>query len=334
MKGSKNVRLATIFLTIFISMLLGAQVSWGWQLEKPIRASQDTKTDSLWDKDLKKFAKLVEERTNGAVKFEIFPGKSVGNAKEIMEAIRMGTLDLTLTVTTYMSIFEPAYKVIDLHFIFRNRRHAWNCLDGELGEELNKLMAKQGFTVLGYGESGWRDIHNNKGPIHTPDDLKGVKIRVRPAPVNVEMFRALGASPTPMAWPEVYTAMQQGIIDAFDCAIWGLWDLKLYEIVKYSSFTHHQYAPTALVMSKKLFDSFPPDIKKICLDTAKEVNAEQRETVVNNDKNYQRLCEGKGMKFNEVSDSEKALFYEKVEPVIRKYAKEYQSLVDIIEKTK
>ncbi|MFX0198926.1 MAG: TRAP transporter substrate-binding protein [Candidatus Hodarchaeota archaeon] len=328
----ERVKWTVVTLAMFLIVCVGVPSSWGWKLEKPLIACQATKTGSIWDKDLRKFAKLIEERTDGAVKIKVFPGKQLGGAKDLLEGIKIGTVDLTLTVTTYMSIFEPAYKVVDFHFIFRDRDHAWKCLDGNLGRELNKLIGKRGFKVLGYGESGWRDMHNNRGPIYTPSDLKGVKIRVRPAPINVEMFKALGASPTPMPWVEVYTSMQQGIIDAFDCAIWGLWELKLYEIVKYSSFTHHQYAPTALVISNKKFDSFPRKIKKIFLDTAKEVNAAQRETVVKNDKKYQEQCEGKGMKFNKVSDKEP--FYTAVKPVITKYAKEYQNLVDIIEKTK
>jgi len=331
MKQKKSIFGLGVF---FISILLCLQISWGWELEKPIRASQDTKAGSVWDKDLRKFAKLVEERTNGAVKFEIFPGKQVGDAKQILEGIKMDMLDLTLTVTTFMSIFEPAYCVIDMHFIFESNEHAHNCLDGKLGEELNKIMAKKGYTVLAYGESGWRDIHNNRGPISVPEDLKGLKFRVRPAPINIEMFKAIGANPIPVPWPEVYTSMEQRIIDAFDCAIWGLWELGLYEIVKYSSFTHHQYAPTALVMSRRLFESFPEDIKKIFVDTAKEVMREERRLMAEKDQEYQRLCEEKGMKFNNLTIEERNLFYEKAKPIIEKYASKYKNLVKIIEESK
>ncbi|MDO5483593.1 MAG: DctP family TRAP transporter solute-binding subunit, partial [Desulfovibrionaceae bacterium] len=158
------------------------------------------------------FAKLVKERTKGAIDIKVYPSSQLGNQRDLVEGLTFGTVDMTLTGTAVMGNFVPEVAVFDLPFIFRDVQHAYKALD-TVGMELCKKGEGRGMITLAIWENGVRHMTNNARPIRKPEDMKGLKFRVMEQPVYIEMMRALGASPTPMAMSELYTSLQKGVID-------------------------------------------------------------------------------------------------------------------------
>jgi tripartite ATP-independent transporter DctP family solute receptor len=159
-----------------------------------------------------KFTELVKEKTDGAVEIQIFPSSQLGNQRDLIEGLTFGTVDMTLTSTAVLGNFLTEAAVFDLPFIFRDIPHAYKALD-TVGMEICKPLEKRGIKVLAMFENGVRHMTNNRNPIRKPEDVKGLKIRVMEQPIYIEMMKVLGASPTPMAFGELFTAMQQGVVD-------------------------------------------------------------------------------------------------------------------------
>jgi tripartite ATP-independent transporter DctP family solute receptor len=166
--------------------------------------------------------------------------------------------------------------VVDLPFLFRDREHAYKVLDGPMGKDIFEAFSAKGIKGLAFWENGFRQITNNVRPIERPEDLKGIKIRTMENKVHLASFRAFGASPTPMAWSEVYTALQQKTIDAQENPIAIIYHQKIAEVQKYLALTGHFYSPTPLLMSLKAFNALPKDIQKIFMDSAIECATYER----------------------------------------------------------
>ena len=163
-----------------------------------------------------RFAELVEERTNGQVVIKIFPSSQLGNAQKLIEGLILGTIDFSLTTTAVLGQFEPKLLVFGFPYMMRDRNHAYKALD-TIGMELAESMEPKGLKVLCYMENGIRHMINNKRKLNSPDDMKGLKMRVMSTPVYIEMMKSLGADPTPMAFGEVYSACQLNTIDGLEC---------------------------------------------------------------------------------------------------------------------
>src|SRR5574343_299779 len=155
----------------------------------------------------------VEKSSNGAFKFKQFPSSALGGERDMIEGLQLGTLEAVIVSTGALSNFVPEVGVVDIPFLFRDTQHARNVLDGDFGQDLLTKFKKRGLIALAWGEQGFRHLSNNKVSVSKPEDLKGLKIRVTENPVHITAFRTLGASPTPMSWPEVISALQQGTID-------------------------------------------------------------------------------------------------------------------------
>src|SRR3712207_4819177 len=159
------------------------------------------------------FAKEIEARTGGRYKIQNFYSSALGAERESVEAVQLGTLDLTLTSTGPLPNFVPEIAILDIPFLFRDYAHARAVLDGPIGDELLKKFESKGIKALAWGENGFRHMTNSKRPINAPEDVKGLKMRTVENPVHIQAFKALGINPTPMAFSEVFTALQQGTVD-------------------------------------------------------------------------------------------------------------------------
>jgi len=223
-----------------------------------------------------KFSELIAQRTDNKVKIDVYPSAQLGNERDMVEGLQLGTIDLVVTSTGPLGGFVPKMFVVDLPFLFRDREHAYKVLDGPIGKELLDAFSAKGVKGLAFWENGFRQITNNVRPIERPEDLKGIKIRTMENKVHLASFKAFGASPTPMAWTEVYTALQQKTIDAQENPIAIIYYQKIFEVQKYLALTDHFYSPTPLLMSLKTFENLPEDIRKIMLDTAAECATYER----------------------------------------------------------
>jgi len=218
-----------------------------------------------------KFKEVMERETNGAVEVQIFPDASMGTEVKTIQMVKLGTLDATIVATASITEFAFECGIFDLPFIFRDMEHMFKIVDGPFGQRMAKIIEeKTGSVFLGYASFGSRNAYNAKRPILKPDDLKGLKIRVMGTPILVDTFNALGAQATTLAWGELYSALQQGVVDGGECDPVDMWDMKFHEVTKYVSFTGHLVGVRGYLFSKKVYDRLPPYIQTILFKAGRE----------------------------------------------------------------
>jgi tripartite ATP-independent transporter DctP family solute receptor len=280
-----------------------------------------------------RYAQLVRERTRGRVSIQIHHSRQLGDERQVVEGLQLGTVQLTVTSTGPLGGFVPDVNVLDLPFLFRDANHAYKVLDGEIGRGLLDKFEAVGIKGLAFWENGFRHVTTSKKPVERPADLKGLKIRVMENRVHQAAFRQVGADATPMAWGEVFTSLQQGLLDAQENPIPIVSTFKLYEVQKYLALTAHVYSPAPVLLSKKSWDRMPPDIQKIVLDTAIEVARVQRQ--LNRTQEQKQLGELKSKGMVVVEEPDRAAFREAMKPVFEQYQGQFgKDLVQRIVHTK
>lgn len=280
-----------------------------------------------------RYADLVKERTNGRVAIQIHHSRQLGDERQVVEGLQLGTIHLTVTSTGPLGGFVPEMNVVDLPFLFRDAEHAYKVLDGEIGRGLLNKFDAVGIKGLAFWENGFRHITTSKKPVREPTDMKGLKIRVMENKVHQAAFRQLGSDATPMAWGEVFTSLQQGLLDAQENPIPIIYTFKLNEVQKYVSLTGHVYSPAPLLMSKKTWDRMPPDIQKVMFDTAVEVARYQRGLIREQEQKQIGELRAKGMTIIEQPD--RAAFREAMKPVFEQFQGQFgKDLVQRIVNTK
>jgi tripartite ATP-independent transporter DctP family solute receptor len=267
-----------------------------------------------------RYSDLVAQRTKGKVKIDVYPSTQLGNERDMVEGLQLGTIDLVVTSTGPLGGFVPRMFVVDLPFLFRDRGHAYKVLDGPIGRELLDAFSAKGIKGLAFWENGFRQMTNSVRPIEKPEDLRGIKIRTMENKVHLSAFRAFGASPTPMAWSEVYTALQQKTIDAQENPIAIIYFQKIYEVQKYLALTDHFYSPTPLLMSLKAFNNLPKNIQKTMLDTAMECATFERNLLRDNEAKQLAEIKAKGM---QVILPNKKPFQDAVVPVYKEFESQF-----------
>ena len=211
----------------------------------------------------KGFEQELNKLAPGRFKVQQFPGGSLGGEREMVESLQLGTLQMAIVGTAIVGNFVPDMMVMDMPFLFRDSAHARATLDGPIGNEILAKFSSRGLVGLTFGEIGFRHITASKRSIKSADDLKGLKIRTMENPVHLAAFRALGAQPTPMAWPEVATALQQGTIDGQENPMSVLVSSKMWETQKNVTLSRHVFTPIVFVMGKSVFDKLSPADQEI-----------------------------------------------------------------------
>ncbi len=292
-----------------------------------------TPPDHPYTLGMARYAQLVQERTRGRVAIQIHHSRELGDERQVVEGLQLGTIQLTVTSTGPLGGFVPEMNVVDLPFLFRSPEHAYKVLDGEIGRGLLDRFEKVGIKGLAFWENGFRHITTAKRPVREPSDLKGLKIRVMENRVHQAAFRHLGADATPMAWGEVFTSLQQGLLDAQENPIPIIYTFKLNEVQKYLSLTGHVYSPAPVLMSKKAWDGLPPEIRKIMLDTALEVARYQRGLIREQEQQELRELQARGMIV--IENPDRAAFREAMRPVVGQFEGQFgKDLVQRIVDTK
>ena len=223
-----------------------------------------------------KFADELEKMTNGQVKVEIVGGGTLGGEREMFEGVQMGTLDMGTAVNSVLSQFIPEMVLLDQPYLFDSAEQARAAIDGKLGDLIREKAEAQGVHVIGWIESGFRDVFSKK-PITKIEDFKGVKIRTMENAMQIAAFNAVGAISTPMAFTEQYTALQQGTIDANENAVCNMLVNKYYEIIKNVTSTHHQFTVIAVVVSDRAWNKIPDEYKPKMYEAMKIATKWQRE---------------------------------------------------------
>ena len=266
-------------------------------------------------------AQEVEKGTNGRIIIKNFFSGSLGGERESIESVQLGTQELTGTSTGPIPNFVPAVKILDIPFLFRDKAHARAVLDGPIGQALLKEFDSKGFKALAWSENGVRHMTNNKRPINLPDDLKGLKMRTMENPVHVAAYKGFGIITTPMAFPEVFTALQQGVVDGQENPLSVIMAAKFEQVQKFMTLTAHVYSPALLLMNKAAFDKLSPADQKVFLDAAKLAAAATRARVDKDDASGVADLRAKGMNIIETFD--KAAFVARLAPVFTQFEKEF-----------
>lgn len=291
----------------------------------------DTHADMLAMK--KVFKPQVEKLSKGKIKVELYPNAQLGGDRELCEGVQLGTIQMALPATSALAGFDKRVQVLDLPYLFTSRKTAFEALDGMLGKKLNEYLYAKGFIVLGYQENGMRHVTNSKRPIKTPADLKGIKIRTMENPMHIAYFKALGANPTPMSWGELYTALQQGTVDAEENPYAMIVDGKFYEVQKYVSETGHVFSVTALIVNKKFMEKLPKDLQVIIRNAAHDYALEQRKTIAGMEDGFKKLVIKDGMKVNELTVAQKKPFVDATKNVYKQFEPELgKEIMDIARK--
>lgn len=284
-------------LTVLAGTLIGTQVaSAATPKHITLRFGHIQTTTHPHHKAALFFAKRMKALTNGGVEVQVFPAGQLGGEREMIESIQLGTLDLGLISSAAISNIDPSMGMFDLPYLFTTRAQAFKTMDGPIGAIMAKRLLAKGVRVLGWGDLGFREISANK-PINTPADLKGVKIRVPESRIMLETFKALGAIPTSMAYPEVYTALEQHTIDAEENPLSVIYAGKFYEVNKFISLTNHQYMPMLFVVSEKVFAGLPKPDQAALIQAGKEAAILHRKLIKAANDRDRVLMEKAGVKF-------------------------------------
>ena len=240
------------------------------------------------------FAKRVGELTKDEVTIRVFHDGVLGSEGQVAEALQTGTLDMGAIV-----LFTNAVtlgRVLDIPYIFRDTDHWTRAVDGRPGALIAETAPPVGLRILSYWLGGWRDVYGSK-PVNGLADLRGVKIRTLQTPVYVELFKAFGAIPTPIAWPEVYMALQQRTVDAAETALTSMYDAKQYEVSKHAAFTNHALSTVALLVSEQRWKTLSEGTRQAMLQAERESREYQRVEYLKEEAETVRLLKEKGLAF-------------------------------------
>jgi len=275
----------------------------GWMAASPaaaadivIKAGHSAAATEPYHTGFEYFKKRVEELTKGKVEVQLFPNRTLGNERDMIEGLLLGTVHVTVPSNAVMAGFVPETKVFDLPFLFRDRTHMYSVMDGPVGADLGDRMRAKGFRLLSYYEAGIRHIMTNKKSLTKLDDLKGLKIRTMENPVHLDAFRAMGASPLPMAYGEVYTALQQGVIDGAEAANTNYEAQKFYEVAPNWAMVAWTTLVADMIMGEKFFQSLPADVQKAVVQAAQESARVEREAYAKSEDVALATLKAKGVK--------------------------------------
>ncbi|MCM5571457.1 TRAP transporter substrate-binding protein [Burkholderiaceae bacterium FT117] len=306
-------------------LTLGLAVAMGFMAaasaQTTMRISIATTKDSHQGVAIDTFAQEVEKRTNGRYKIQTFYSGALGGEREYIEAVQLGTQELAFSSTGPVPNFVPETKILDVPFLFRDKAHARKVLDGEIGQELLKKFESKGFKALAWGENGVRHMTNSKRPVNAPDDLKGLKMRTMENPVHIAAYKGLGIVTTPMAFPEVFTALQQGTVDGQENPLSVIMAAKFDQVQKHLSLTGHVYSPAIMLMNKGAFDKLSAADKQAFLDAAKVAVEANRARVDKDDANGVAELRKRGMEV--IENVDKAKFVATLAPVMAQFEKEF-----------
>ncbi len=249
----------------------------------------------LWHKGAQKFAELVAKKTNGEVTVQIFPNSTIGNDRDMTEGLQMGSVDFAL-VAGVLGNFEPSLQIMEMPYLFKDEAHLRKVIYGPIGDDLlGKLLNSSNIRGLSFWERGPRQLTTNK-PVNSLEDIKGIKIRVPEIPPMVTAWKAMGANPTPMAWGEVYTSLQQNVIEAQENPVPYIHAGKIYEVQKYIAMTNHKYEYVVMAMSNKTWVKLTPDQQKAISEAAKETTEYENKLVADKTQDLLNDLQAKGMK--------------------------------------
>lgn len=289
--------------------------------EKVMKLGIVTNKDRSLTKGLVKFGEIVEKETKGAIKVQVFSDGVLGGDRQTLEGLQMGTIQGTSVSTGPIAAFAPRFDAFDLPFLFKDKVTAYKVVDGPIGQEVLKDLDKVGMVGLCYWENGFRNLTNNKREVKTIDDIKGLKIRTLESKVHVETWKMLGANPSPIAFNQLYSALEQGVVDGQENPYGNITANKFYEVQKYLTNTGHVYNASPFLISKKFWDTLTDKEKEIMKKAAFEARDYQRQLNEKEDQDSIAELKAKGMKITDLNPGEKEKAVQILQPLYKEVSK-------------
>ena len=312
------------FSSLLKPLALGALLTAaGVQAQTVLKIGYATTAASHYGVGSSAFCDDVEKGTQGRYKCQQFPSSALGGEREMIEAVQLGTLDLVNTSTGPLGNFVPEVKIVDIPFLFRDYDHARKVMDGPIGQDLLKAMQAKGLIGLAWTENGFRHMTNSKRAIRVADDAKGLKMRTMENKVHMDGYKTFGIQPTPMAFPELFGALQQGVVDGQENPIPVILASKFSQVQKHLSLTGHVYSPAALILSPVIWNKLSVADKTVFTEAAKKAATAQRKKVNDDENNGIAQLEKEGMQV--VRQVDGASFRKAVTPAYEQYAKEFSA---------
>lgn len=275
-----------------------------------------------------KFAKIVAEKTNGEIEVVVYDDGQLGSHRDVAEGLQLGTIDAGMVAVAGLRVFDEKSQVLYMPFMFESREKAFDLLDGEFGDYLFNLYESKGVKGLGWMESGYRHITNSVRPIFKPEDLKGIKIRVPEIPIQIDTFKALGTNPTPIAFGELFTALQQKTVDGQENPLAIIATSRFDEVQKFLSLSGHVWNPEAFIVSKATWNKLNDEQKNIIQEAAREAVVYERDLMGKAQEEMIDELISRGMEVNEIDFD---AFKEATRVVYEKYSEEYGDLLKFVE---
>lgn len=269
-----------------------------------------------------RFEELVEAGSNGEIDVQIFPSSQMGPDREMIEGVQTGVLEMAIPPSSFFAGWDPAFAVVELPYMYASKDIAFDVLHGEAGDDMLARLEGQDLVGLGWMELGARNVTNNVRPIITPEDLEGIKLRTMKVPAHVDTFTALGANPTPMNFGEVYSALQQGVIDGQENPIALIDSQRFYEVQKHLSLTGHVFAVYIPVISKPFMDSLSTEHQQLLRDSIVAATAHQQELVTSEEAVQLDKIRDSGVNVVELTAEQRQVFADRTDGVRAQYREE------------
>ena len=287
------------------------------QTKTTLRIGHVTTLQAIAGQGSSKLKEVAEKLSNGEIEVQIFPNSQLGGELEMVSQVRLGALDMAMAGSGIVAAIEPTFSITELPFIWKSRDQAWKVLNGPIGAKMFALLEPKGIKGLSWGVWDMRGFLTVGFDVTKPDDLKGKKIRVIENPLYVRTIRAYGGNPVPMAWPEVYSALQQKAIDGVETNYHGMSDSKLYEVAKSLAVSDHIWTATVFMINKKKLESLPPKLQEVIVKAAKEAGETMFVNAGKANADAIALMEKNGVK---IVRPDRADFAQAVDPVHKYFA--------------
>lgn len=330
-----------VLLTLLVFALAGCggkesgnQASGKQEFKAQYKIATMTPASHMYTQGAQKFADLIKERSSGRIQITVYSDGQLGKGeRELLEALQQGTVDLYAGSTGPIGGFSPSMLIVDIPFLFRDYTHVDKVLDGPIGKQLLDDLEKANLKGLAFWENGFRNLTNSKRPVKLPEDAKGLKIRTMENKVHITAWKEVGAIPTPMAWAEVYGALQQKVVDGQENPVAVISTSKLNEVQSYLSMTQHVYSPAPIIMSLKKWQAMPKEDQDLFVKTALEVAPWQRK--LGRDSEEKMLADLAQKNMSIVKDVDKAAWQKAMQPAFEEFSKQFgKDKIDAILQTK
>ena len=320
--------LATALVSVFGFAATIGLTAADAQAKVVLKAGHVFAANHPWQKSLEGMAKDVAEATGGEVQIQVYPSSQLGGDREMAEGLRLGTVEMALFGTGALQVLDKRLIIEELPYAWPTREKAYAAIDGKLGKALAEILKTKSIETLSWWESGYRHITNSVRPVNTPDDLKGMKLRVPEAELRVDTFKQLGALPTPMAFSEVFTSLQQKVVDGQENPLATIYASKFYEVQEHLALSGHIWGSAVLTISSKAWGKLSDEQKKIVSEKAEVWKEKEREMIRKSDSEVLAKLKEAGMK---VTEPDAAAFQKMVQPVWTQYEGVFgKELIDIV----